>query len=299
MVNDRDRQMLYWDAGRFFDCAQGRRIFVLKITAYLDESQVTEETKHVVIAGFYGENANWDALGDGWMGALKPRGRKSLHMTDLRWNSVGSEKKIKPLLEKLGSLPYEHKLTPIYGATKVNHFADLLKTDPEKAAFAGYIVCFSQILGKLCVHLPAHASLRVICEAQTKYQELAGKMFHLVARWMAKKPENPWLDEFGTVPKGSTFMTEPADYLAFAIGKFLDENGTKKDSWCRPIFNGIDPNKIVEVFNKEQAREATRIVQNSSRKGQDVFQSEEFEKWLRAQGRSEASLRSLSKRFET
>lgn len=266
----------------------------MNITAYLDESQVTEKTKHVVIAGFYGENQHWDALSDGWKGALK---NHSLHMTDLRWGGKKAGQRVKLMLEKLGPLPYEHKLTPIYGATKVDHFADLLKTDPEKVAFAGYMFCFSQILGKLCVHLPAHASLRVVCEQQTVYQDLAQKMFHLVAKWMAKRPDNPWLDEFGTVPKGSTFMTEPADYFAFAIGKFLDENGSKKDSWCRPIFNGNDPKKIVKVFNREDAREATRIVQYSSRKGQDVFESKEFEKWLKAQGRSEASLRNLTRRF--
>jgi len=270
---------------------------VLNVTAYLDESQITEDTRHVVIAGFYGENSNWDALGGEWKDALKNRSGH-LHMTDLRWNSTQAEKRIKPLLEKLGLLPYRQGLTPIYGATKISHFADLLKTDPEKAAFSGYTVCFSQILGKLCVYLPAHASLRVICEEQRVYQGLAQSMFHLVAKWMAKRPDNPWLDEFGTVPKHSTFMTEPADYLAFAIGKFLDENGTKKDLWCRPIFNGVDPKKMVEVFDREQAREATRIVQDSSRKGQDVFESEEFETWLRAQGRSEASLRSLSRRFK-
>jgi hypothetical protein len=269
---------------------------VLKITAYLDESQVTEDTKHVIIAGFYGENSNWDALSEGWKGALRNRGGH-LHMTDLRWNSAHAEKRIKPLLERLGPLPYRQGLTPIYGATKISHFADLLKTNPEKAAFSGYIVCLSQILGSLCVHLPAHASLRVICEEQRVYQELAQKMFHLVAKWMAKRPDNPWLDEFGTVPKRSTFMTEPADYFAFAMGKFLDENGTKKDLWCRPIFNGADPKKTIKVFRREQAREATTIVLDSSKKNRDVFESEEFEKWLKAQGRSEASMRSLSRRF--
>jgi hypothetical protein len=271
---------------------------VLKVSAYLDESQVTASTEHVVVAGFYGENPNWEALKDKWQALLKQRGREHLHMKELRWTHRNAETRTKSLLAQLGPLPNQCKLMPIYGATKVSHFADLLKTDPEKAAFSGYIVCLSQILGKLCVHLPAHASLRVICEEQKVYQGLAQRMFHLVARWMAKRPDNPWLDEFGTVPKRSTFMTEPADFLAFAIGKFLDENGAKKDLWCRPIFNGVDPKKIVDVFDREQAREATRIVQDSSSKGQDVFESEEFEQWLKAQGRSEASLRSLSKRFK-
>jgi len=290
---------MYWSVSRFFSCAQGRRLFVLKVSAYLDESQVTETARHVIVAGFYGADTDWESLKDDWQPTLLRYNRPRLHMKDLRWNRKSAEKVLKPMLAELGAFPGQRKLKPIYGAAKISHFADMLETDVEKAAFSGYIVCFSQILGKLCFHLPAHASLRVVCEEQTKYKDLAEKMFHQVHKWMARKPENPWLDQFSTVPKGSTFMTEPADYLAFAIGKFLDENGSKKDLWCRPIFNGMDPKEIVEVFDREQAREATRIVQDSSRKGQDIFQSEEFEKWLRAQGRSEASLRSLTKRFKS
>jgi hypothetical protein len=94
-------------------------------------------------------------------------------------------------------------------------------------------------------------------------------------------------------------MTEPADFLASGIGKYLDENGTKKDLWCRPIFGELDPSKIVDAMPRESAREATEIILNSSRKRESVFESEEFEKWLKAQGRSEASLRSLSRRFKS
>jgi hypothetical protein len=173
------RKQLYWDAGRFFDSTQGRKIIVLKLTAYLDESQVTENSKHVIVAGFYGESAHWNGLKDEWKSALKNR---SLHMKDLRWGGKHADRRIKPLLEKLGRLPHEHKLTLIYGATKIQHYSDLLSNDIEKKAFSGYVVCFSQILGKLCVHLPAHASLRVVCEEQKVYQKLASKMFYQVAK---------------------------------------------------------------------------------------------------------------------
>jgi hypothetical protein len=269
----------------------------LKISAYLDESQVTATTEHVVVAGFYGENTDWESFKDEWRDSLKRRAREHLHMKELRWTHRNAERRTKSLLAQLGPLPYKFKLKPIYGATKISHFADMLKSEIDKEVFSGYIVCLSSILAKLCVSLPSHATLRVICEEQKVYQELARKLFHLVAKWMSKKPENPWLDEFGTVQKASTCMTEPSDYLAFAIGKYLDEKDSKKDLWCRPVFNGIDPKKIVKVFHREQAREATRIVQDSSRRGRDVFESEEFEKWLKAQGKSEASLRDLSIRF--
>jgi hypothetical protein len=271
---------------------------VLKLTAYLDESQVTEQTGHVVVAGFYGEDHNWNAFSGEWQTVLSRRQKQHLHMTDLRWNHKKAEQRVKPLLAELGPLPYKYNLMPLRGAVKVSHYADMLNSEGQ-AILSGYNYCFSRILGHLCVDLPAHASLRMVCEEQVRHQGLASKMFHVVGKRMARHPENAWLDSFMTVRKGSTFMTEPADYLAFAIGKFLDERNSTKDIWCRSIYNEVPPEKFIRVHPKNRVREGMRIVLDSSKRNESVFESKEFGLWLKTQGMNQANMKSLIERFRS
>ena len=275
-----------------------RRMLMLKVTAYLDESQVTTDTKHVVVAGFYGENASWDSFSGEWQAELARRGRKHLHMKELRWSSKKAEKRIKPLLSDLGSLPAKYRLSLLYGAVRVSDYSDMLVgNSPAQKILNGYLVCFSKVLADLCIVLPAHASLRVVCEQQKVYEALARKMFELVARSMSRNPRNAWLDGFTSVPKASIFMTELADYLAFAIGKFLDEEGTKKDLWCRPIFGGVEPKRLIKVRSRDAVSAGTRIVLESSKRGESVFESTEFEEWWKAQGKNQANVRALTERL--
>lgn len=64
------------------------------------------------------------------------------------------------------------------------------------------------------------------------------------------------------MPKNSTILIEPADYLAFAIAKEFSEMRSKKELWCRPI---KDPwkgrGRAGMWLNREVARETIRQIQ--------------------------------------
>jgi hypothetical protein len=56
-----------------------------------------------------------------------------------------------------------------------------------------------------------------------------------VSAWPTAQFPQDKLVRWGFVPKRSTIMTDPADYLAFAWRKTKTNPGSRKSEWCRPI----------------------------------------------------------------
>jgi hypothetical protein len=227
---------------------------MLSVTAYLDESQHTGPG-HVVVAGFCGDEDMWNGFAGDWKTALGHR--SGLHVTELRWNGRASEKRVKSVLERLGSIPLKNRLMPVYGAVKSSDYLDLLVGKPEfEKKICGYAVCLSIIFTKLTKLLAGHLKIKIVCERQDRYEPLARALFDSFVSIVGKDPRNPYFSGIEFIPKESSMLTQPADYLAFALGKYLDERGSKKDLWCRPIFGEFSPNKIPgHVYTRERARQ--------------------------------------------
>jgi hypothetical protein len=177
-------------------------------------------------------------------------------MKNLRWNGKAATRRVKPFLELLGPIPLKNKLLPVYGAVKVSDYADLLEGKPEyEKKVCGYIVCLSVVLAILNKVVVGHAKIAIVCEEQTHYEPLARDLFDSFRQLVGGDASNPFFSSINFIAKDSCMLTQPADYLAFAMGKYLDEPGGRKDSWCRSIFCGKPPDKVPgHLYTRQKAR---------------------------------------------
>ena len=202
------------------------------ITVYLDETRHSEPRDFAFVAGFRGTEDQWNKFIPAWKGALGKRA--SLHMKDLRWGGQHSENRVKPLLERLGPIPYECGLIPVYGGVRVNDYYDLMANETIfKQKVMGYIVCLAAAFTLLMETVAGHESIKIVCEAQHEFEVGAKRLFRIYRYLAGQNPSRPYLSSIEYVEKNA--LLEPADYLAFALGKHFNENGSKKDLWCRPI----------------------------------------------------------------
>jgi hypothetical protein len=201
------------------------------ITAYLDESDHSDSSRYTVVAGFRGKKENWELLPPLWKEALG--NRKTLHMKDLRWNHPTAATRVRDLLARLGPIPYECGLVPVYGAVKASDYIDIVKGHPVLENFGGYLLSISHVFTLLMETLPPYERVKIVCEEQETYAANVKTVFDVFRR--NAEPLHARLASIEFVPKESTSLTEPADYLAFALGKALSEPESLRDLWCRPI----------------------------------------------------------------
>lgn len=219
------------DVHNFFETPHDNapeQLFV--ITLYLDESNHSSSDSYVVVAGFRGTEEQWIDFAPKWKAALG--NRSALHMSDLRWNAKGS--RVKELLARLGPIPYECGLIPVYGGVRVNDYYDLVKHDSVlEQRLRGYLICLASVFCVLLETIPGHEKIKIVCEAQNEYQPGAGEFFKIYKQMAGESAKYPYFVSIEFVDKST--LLEPADYLAFALGKNLSQPGCKKDLWCRPI----------------------------------------------------------------
>jgi hypothetical protein len=205
---------------------------VMAITVYLDETQHSVPQDYAFVAGFRGTEEQWNKCVTAWKSALGKR--PALHMCDLRWGGVHAEHRVKPLLERLGPIPYECGLIPVYGGVRVSDYYDLMADETIfKQKVMGYMVCLAAAFTLLMETVPGHESIKIVCEAQEEYEISAKRLFKIFRHLAGQNPSHPYLSSIEYVEKNT--LLEPADYLAFALGKHFNEEGSKKDLWCRPI----------------------------------------------------------------
>jgi hypothetical protein len=280
-VNGTNGQVL--DVAYFFETPHDNKPeFMLDITTYIDESQHSGPG-HTVVAGFWGTKDQWESLSLAWKVGL--RNRRGLHMKDLHWNGRHSEGRVRDLLARLGPIPYQSGLSPVYGAAKAGDYSDLIKGRSEfEKKLCGYILCLSIIFAKHTTGLPGYARIKIVCEQQNTYEPLARGLFESFSGMVAKDPHNPYFSSIEFVRKNATLLTQPSDFLAFAMGKYLDQRESRKDLWCRPIFGDAGPNGIPgRLYSKRKARVWASTVMDNV-KNNRLVGAVEFGKVLRGRG---------------
>ncbi len=235
-----------------------RWLFVF--TAYLDETgQDTQEW--VFIAGFMGKKENWSALVAPWKQGLGPQ-RKNLHMAELRFTK-DSEKQ---MLQRLANVPVQSGLIPVIGGTCVSHFKDLLMGNPflEKM-HNGYVSALMPLVIQVLDWLPPDERVEIVVEQQDRYFGLTDFVFSELIRHRAiphTTDGRPKLAKWSYVVKGSTCLTEPADYYAYAIAQDTKDRTSIRAQWTKPIIDSIDTVETVgHVMSRDEARNAiTRLL---------------------------------------
>jgi hypothetical protein len=218
------------------------------MTAYIDESG-HESKGWMFLAGYLGTEDQWKAFVPAWKTGLGPQ-RKSLHMTDLRWN----RDRTKQLLSRLGPIPEDCGLTPILGGVRYGDYEDLVTGTPAAKLLKGWLTClFTIVLDTLRV-IPEGERLELVFEEQLEYQTYAHHILSVIAshdpwkgtEWRDKQGKSK-IAKWGFVPKGTTIMTDPADYLAFALREIWTDQKSKKSVWCAPILkSGSGVGKILK-----------------------------------------------------
>jgi hypothetical protein len=107
--------------------------------------------------------------------------------------------------------------------------------------------------------VPDDERVEVVFEEQREYQPYANLAFTSSLAvsahpWNRTKDGRPKMAKWSFVPKGSTIMTDPADYLAFALRELWTDRHSTKTEWCRPILrSGVGVGKI---FRRQEIRAA-------------------------------------------
>jgi Protein of unknown function (DUF3800) len=204
------------------------------LTAYLDESG-HEIKDAVIVAGFLGDDERWKRCEEKWCAALGPH-RAGLHMKDLRWKTDRTRK----LLERLGPIPHECGLVALLAMLRVSDYYDLVSGTPAEKMTKGYYFCLITLLDALVKNTPNNQAVKLILEEQNEYKTRASYLFQANKHHLTITGE-PKFSSIEFIPKNSSVLTQPADYLAFAKLQQHRDPQSRKSRLCAPIMHNTQP----------------------------------------------------------
>ena len=171
------------------------------LTAYLDES--AHETKDVIVAGFLGNDEQWEECARKWKVGLGKR--KYLHVKELRFK----RDRDRELLERLGPIPHECGLVPLLATVPVSSYEDLVfKTRAEKMT-KGYYLCLVTLFDAIAKNTPEDESVKFVFEVQKEY-EIRAKWYFDGNEHRRTSSGDPKFSGIEFIPKDSSILTQPA-----------------------------------------------------------------------------------------
>jgi len=203
------------------------------LTAYVDESNHNEKD-FAVVAGFVGDPEQWGQCEADWRAALRPR--RHLHMNNLRW---ANEKRVSGLLNRLGPIPHNAGLTAIFSAVRVADYEDLVDGTHMQKVMKGYLICVLGIVNLLMHQIPLNETFTLVLENQTEY---AGGIIQTHRGSQEQTPDGRkrWASvEF--IEKNNTVLTEPGDFLAYALLQQTRDPQSTRTQLCSPILQNPRP----------------------------------------------------------
>ena len=232
----------------------------LMLTAYLDESG-QDSKDWVFIAGFLGNDEQWQKCATDWKTALGQKSR--LHMRELRWNHPRTAR----LLAKLGPIPRNAGLEPVLGGVRVSHYADLIAGGIEEKLLNGYVAALYPLLIQMLKWIPRNERVEIVFEEQQRYAPFANAMLgslaalRIPAEVMLTRDGLPKLAGWKFVPKESTILTQPADFLAYATTQVYRDRNSERAKMCMPIVGDEDATVIGKVLSRHEVRSVTQLNQ--------------------------------------
>jgi hypothetical protein len=220
------------------------------LTAYMDESGIHGDD-WCVVAGFLGTDEQWGHLADEWKIALGKR--KALHAKELRWG--GKAYRSRKLLERLGPLPRECGLERVFGLVRLADYQDLVPVGKHvNNAASPYMIACQHCMRAVLESIPAPERIKFVLERQTKYspyKSLPDWFFSLLY---------PGRLEIQYLPKESTSLFQPADYLAFALRCMKINPQSEKAQLTKSIvLSGNDGKSgVMRGYGEELSRDRVR-----------------------------------------
>lgn len=204
--------------------------WLLVLTAYIDESNHTSDD-WISVAGFLGTDNQWNACVPAWKEAIMPRAH--LHMAELRFNS--RKDRVRRTLERAAEVPDKCGLTPIFGAARYSDYSDLVTSEDEKV-YCGYISCCFPMVLQTLRGIPPNERIELVFERQDKHWEMIELALWTVVHFASAETRLPngqsKLANWRSVEKGSTSLTEVADYFAYSIVQhYKDAKSLRAMTW--------------------------------------------------------------------
>jgi hypothetical protein len=191
------------------------------LTAYIDESW-KDGGSYFIVAGFLGGDDQWKSFATEWK-KLNPDG---FHAKTLRWQSDSTRVR----LEKCGALPNEHGLKPLAGLVKVSDYSHFLENKFERRMMSGFSVALYPAVIGCYRSIPEDERVKWVFEEQRVYEVTAREVFASLDERIGNR-----IAGIEFVPKGSTCLTEPSDYLAFALLQNKLDPESLKAKWTKSI----------------------------------------------------------------
>ena len=231
--------------------------WLIMLYEYCDESGHERRDQYTIIAGFLGNKDQWCAFLKEWLPALGKR--KSLHTRKLFRN----ERRAQSLLSRLGPIPAKHGLRPFVSGVRADDYWDLVGGTPVEKRAKGYCTALHALVIDALLYAPRDERIEFIFESQNEYESCANALMEAVLR--SKREEVytpsglPQLANWGFIPKESSRLTEPADYLANAVLQYHRDPNSVRWTITRPIVDAYPELDLLNngILSKETIREVT------------------------------------------
>ena len=156
----------------------------------------------------------------------------------------------------------------VLGGVKVADYADLVSGTPAEIPLKGYVVALFPLIMTVLGAIPENETVEFVFEEQRQYQDLTSLVFETINNLPIKEGEalglpvsmffgpdgKTKITKWRQVPKDSTVLAEPADYLVFALTQFYRNRHSKKSRWCMPIIGDKKAEAIGHILTREEAR---------------------------------------------
>jgi len=209
------------------------RLKLAMLTGYFDESGLASSDKFCTVAGFVGNEAQWNAFIADWIPALGQR--KNLHMTDLRWNTRYD--KIVTDLALLGAIPHRYNLSPVRVGLWHKDVEELLKGKINENFTSPYVMCavtcISAVLQEL---IGADDEIMFIFDRQEGRRARTMDILHKLVFQTAKMDRR--VKDIDFRPYKSTVCFDPADYYAYGFRENQVNPDGPRAKACLPIARG-------------------------------------------------------------
>lgn len=199
------------------------------LIVYLDESG-THSDEYTVVAGFVGKKRHWSKFEKAWKEGLG--NRPFLHLSTMGFTNPTE----KQWLEKLGSIPYECGLKPVYGGVCRNDYLDLAKGTVGEVHGQAAPLCLVPIVDGLISEIPGDERFEFIFEA-SNLEFYFCKMMRMIASFpgLFRYDKRPRAAHWEFMPKSESSRFQPGDYLANHLWNWNEDSNSIRSQWTLPI----------------------------------------------------------------
>jgi hypothetical protein len=172
-------------------------------------------------------------------------------MKELRW---AKRDRVKKLLIRLGPIPHEAGLQAVVTTAAMSDYRDLIVGTEAERLFKAYIIALIDMIHLISDNIPPDDTFKLVLEVSERYSFNVRSLFRATGKIVTPDGRKK-LSSIESVDKGTTHLTEPADYLAFALLEQSRHPGSEKHLLCRPI---LENKKTALVRQREQSPDSVR-----------------------------------------